>query len=119
MKSISRLLIILACSGLAGLPQAAWSQAAGNNRPTARYARGENVDLALIIAEWRKPYPNVPIYTCICQTETCNETERWPFRTFERYQSIVALGPYNGSYTETRGFRCFNIETGERPQSTP
>lgn len=83
--------------------------------PTARYARGEDVDLALIIEEWRDRYPQTPIYACACLAETCGSTTVWPFRRFPRYQPAVVLGPTNAASNERRGFNCFDIETGEDP----
>ncbi|MEM9164182.1 MAG: hypothetical protein AAGC54_14080, partial [Cyanobacteria bacterium P01_F01_bin.4] len=101
---------------LASLTQAAVAQEE-SLKPTARYALGEDVDLSLIIAEWRDPYPDIPIFTCVCDGDTCNHTERWPLREFNRYQSTVALGPFNASYTEEQGFNCFDIATGQRPNA--
>ena len=86
-----------------------------NQVPTARYARGENVDLALIIEEWRDLFPQTPIYACACLEQTCGTSTVWPFRRFARYQPLVALGPTNAASNERRGFNCFDIETGENP----
>ena len=83
--------------------------------PTARYARGEDVDLALIIEEWRDRFPQTPVYACACLEETCDSSAIWPFRKFTRYQPFVALGLTNASTNERRGFNCFDIETGEAP----
>ncbi len=83
--------------------------------PTARYARGEDVDLALIIEEWRDRFPQTPVYACACLEETCGSSAIWPFRRFTRYQPFVALGPTNAVTNERSGFNCFNIETGEAP----
>ncbi len=83
--------------------------------PTARYARGEDVDLALIIEEWRDRFPQTPVYACACLEETCDSAAAWPFKTFTRYQPFVALGPTNAATNERKGFNCFNIETGENP----
>ena len=83
--------------------------------PTARYARGEAVDLALIIEEWRDRFPQTPIYACACLEETCGSSAIWPYRRFVRYQPSVALGPTNAVANERRGFNCFDIETGEDP----
>ena len=105
---------LLCSSTVLSLPQVALAQTEPL-KPTARYARGEDVDLALIIAEWREPYPNLPIFACVCDGSTCNHTERWPFREFNRYQLTVALGAFNAGFTESNGFNCFNIETGQRP----
>jgi hypothetical protein len=94
----------------------AWLPAANaEDAPTARYVQGEDVDLALIIAEWKGRYPDIPVFSCVCQDDTCNFTERWPLRAYSRYQSTVALGPFNATYTESRGFTCFDIQTGQRP----
>lgn len=81
--------------------------------PTARYAAGEDLDLALIIAEWKERFPDIPVYACACDADVCDHTERWPFRTYSRYQLAVSLGPFNGEYTESLGFNCFDIETGQ------
>ncbi|MEO0457647.1 MAG: hypothetical protein AAF152_13870 [Cyanobacteria bacterium P01_A01_bin.114] len=112
----------LVCGSLlAGLSQAALPQAAFTQeeplKPTARYALGEDVDLGSIIAEWREPYPDIPIFACVCDGDSCDHTERWPFREFNRYQLTVALGPFNANYTESTGFNCFDIETGQRPSA--
>ena len=86
-----------------------------NQVPTARYARGEDVDLALIIEEWRDRFPQTPVYACACLEATCGSTAIWPFRQFARYQPFVALGPTNAANSESRGFNCFNIDSGESP----
>lgn len=86
-----------------------------NQVPTARYARGEAVDLALVIEEWRDRFPQAPIYACACLEETCGDSTIWPFRSFSRYQPLVALGPTNAANNERSGFNCFDIETGENP----
>lgn len=83
--------------------------------PTARYGRGEDVDLSLIVEEWRDRYPAIPVYTCSCTAETCGDESVWPFRTFTLYQPFLALGAFNAAKNEDTGFNCFDIETGERP----
>ncbi len=83
--------------------------------PTARYARGEEVDLAEIVAEWRGYYEDVPVYQCVCLDGTCSQSEQWPYREFDRYQLSVALGPTNAGVTERAGFNCFDIADGSRP----
>jgi hypothetical protein len=97
---------------LAG-PAAAQNQAA----PTVRYARGENVSLDEIIAEWRGYYADVPVYLCTCQEDTCNQTQQWPYREYDRYQFGVALGPANGKVAENSGSNCFDIADGSRPDN--
>lgn len=86
--------------------------------PTLRYAQGENVDLAEIVSEWRGFYEDVPVYLCVCQEDTCNQTQQWPFREYLQYEMSVALGPTNGQTSETAGSKCFDIADGSRP-STP
>ncbi|MEO0647909.1 MAG: hypothetical protein AAFZ17_17440, partial [Cyanobacteria bacterium J06650_10] len=83
--------------------------------PTARYGRGEPVDLSLIVEEWRDRYPAIPVYACNCNADTCGDSSVWPFRDFARYQSFVALGAFNAANSEDTGFNCFDMETGERP----
>ncbi|MEL6939367.1 MAG: hypothetical protein AAFO84_09260 [Cyanobacteria bacterium J06598_1] len=83
--------------------------------PTARYANGENVDLAEIITEWRGYYADVPVYLCICQDGSCDQTQQWPYREYDRYQLSVALGPTNGKVAEASGANCFDIADGSRP----
>ena len=83
--------------------------------PTVRYARGEAVDLAEIVAEWRGYYEDVPIYLCVCQDDTCNQTQQWPYREYSRYQLGVALGPTNGRIAEDSGANCFDIADNSRP----
>lgn len=83
--------------------------------PTARYAQGEDVDLAEIVAEWRGHYEDVPVYQCVCVEGICSQTEQWPYREFDRYQLSVALGPTNAKVTESVGFNCFDIADGSRP----
>jgi hypothetical protein len=85
--------------------------------PTARYAQGEDVDLAEIINEWRGYYSDIPVYLCVCQDDTCDLSERWPRREFDRYQLTVALGPSNGQFTQSLGFNCFDIADGSRPDN--
>jgi len=85
--------------------------------PTARYANGEDIDLANIITEWRGYYADVPAYLCICQDDTCDQTSQWPYREYDRYQFSVALGPTNGKVTEAAGSNCFDIADGSRPSN--
>ncbi len=87
--------------------------------PTARYAAGDDVDLALIITEWKGLMPNIPVFSCICQADSCDHSERWPFRNYDRYQQTVSLGDFNRDYTESLGFNCFNIETEKRDNQAP
>ncbi len=83
--------------------------------PTARYGRGEAVDLALILDEWRDRYPNIPVFVCSCNADTCGNIAVWPFRSYVRYQPFVALGKANATNTEATGFNCFDMQTGARP----
>ncbi len=85
--------------------------------PTARYGRGESIDLSLIIEEWRARYPATPVFACTCMSSACNRTEQWPFREYAQYQPLVALGDFNAASNESAGFNCFDIETGDRPES--
>ena len=85
--------------------------------PTARYARGEDVDLSLIVEEWRARYPETPVFACTCTTETCGNAEQWPFRTFTLYQPFVALGNFNAANYQSSGFNCFDMESGDRPEA--
>ncbi len=107
-------------SGLIGsaltLPQSVQAQTRPP-APTFRYAQGEEVDLAEIIAEWRGYYADVPVYLCVCQDGTCDQTEQWPYREYTRYQTSVALGPTNGQAAEAAGANCFDIADGSRPDA--
>jgi hypothetical protein len=85
--------------------------------PTARYARGENVDLALIIREWKQKHPGIPVFACVCNQAICDATARWPFRNFSQYQFTVALGSFNADYNQSLGFNCFDIQTGQAPNA--
>lgn len=86
-----------------------------NQVPTARYGRGEPVDLSLIVEEWRGRYPATPVFSCICNAATCGDASEWPFRTFTLYQPFVALGQFNAASNEASGFNCFDMQTGDRP----
>ena len=97
------------------LSQAPTETSENSLAPTARYANGEDVDLAEIIAEWRGYYTDVPVYLCVCQDGSCNQTQQWPYREYDRYQFSVALGPNNGQSTEENGFNCFDISDGSQP----
>jgi len=83
--------------------------------PTVRFARGEDVGLEAIVAEWRSYYADVPVYLCTCQDSICDQTQQWPYREFDRYQLSVALGPTNGIIAEDSGANCFDIADGSRP----
>lgn len=85
--------------------------------PTVRYARGENVDLSEIVTEWRGYYEDVPVYLCVCQEDTCNQTQQWPYREYARYQLGLALGPTNGRIAEDSGANCFDIADNSRPNA--
>ena len=104
----------LASLSLVSLPQPTRAQA-NEPAPTVRYARGEEVGLADIVAEWRGYYADVPVYQCVCQADVCDQTDGWPYREYDRYQLSVALGPNNGKATESAGFNCFDIADGSRP----
>lgn len=108
--------MVLAVDAIA--PRKVFAQsAAGSPAPTLRYAQGENVDLADIVAEWRGFYDDVPVYLCVCQEDTCNQTQQWPFREYLQYEMSVALGPTNGQVSETAGSKCFDIADGSRPSA--
>ena len=85
--------------------------------PTVRYARGEDVPLAEIISEWRGYYADIPVYLCVCQNDTCDQTEQWPNREYARYQLGLALGPTNGRIAESAGSNCFDIADNSRPSA--
>lgn len=114
---------ILAAGGLSAIAPMARSQPSGQldivrnaqQVPTARYGRGEAVDLSLIVEEWRDRYPTIPIFVCSCNAATCGNPAVWPFRSYSRYQPFVALGKPNAASSETTGFNCFNMETGDSP----
>ncbi|MFK8185643.1 MAG: hypothetical protein AB8B99_19885 [Phormidesmis sp.] len=84
--------------------------------PTARYGRGEDVDLSLIIEEWRDRYPATPVFVCTCRNQSCGDKEIWPFREYSLYQPFVSLGDANATNSEATGFKCFEIETGRAPR---
>ncbi|MEM9149108.1 MAG: hypothetical protein AAGB19_01460, partial [Cyanobacteria bacterium P01_F01_bin.3] len=111
---ISLTLVSLPSIMLSGLPAAAQTDSPA---PTARYAQGEDVDLAEIVAEWRGYYDDVPVYQCVCIDDTCDQTAQWPYREFDRYQLSLALGPNNAQVTEAAGFNCFDIADGSRPSN--
>jgi hypothetical protein len=98
--------------GLAG-----FMPAQAQSAPTVRYAQGEDVGLAEIIAEWRGYYADVPVYMCTCQEDTCDQTQQWPYREYDRYQLGVALGPTNGKIAEASGANCFDIADGSQPSN--
>ena len=85
--------------------------------PTVRYARGEDVPLSEIISEWRGYYEDVPVYLCICQDDTCDQTQQWPYREYSRFQLGLALGPTNGRVAEDSGANCFDIADNSRPDN--
>lgn len=112
--------LMLAAQGLpaqAQSPLQPSSPAETQAPPTLRYGQGETVNLADIVEEWRGYYVDIPVYQCVCQDDTCRQTEQWPFREFYQYQFTVALGPTNGQFTESKGFNCFDIADGSRPSN--
>ena len=74
--------------------------------PTARYAQGKDVDLELIIEEWQSRMPDIPIYACTCQEDSCETKPRWPLRSYKKNEPLVALGPFNADYNVSKGFKC-------------
>ena len=84
--------------------------------PTARYGRGEAVDLSLIIEEWRDRFPATDVFICTCRNQSCGDSASWPFREFTLYQPFVALGDTNAANNESTGFKCFDIDTGRTPR---
>ena len=59
-------------------------QVVAERPPTARYAQGETLDLALIIQEWRGKFATIPVFTFLCQTQT----------------AVFILEPQSGGYTQ-------------------
>jgi hypothetical protein len=125
-EQASRLSVLMASVAFAGalslMVPSAWAQSGGagparnaEQVPTARYGRGEAIDLSLIIDEWRDRYPTIPVFVCTCNDNTCGDSAVWPFRTFTRYQPIVALGDVNAARNEEKGFDCFDMVSGDRP----
>ncbi len=86
--------------------------------PTARYARGEDVDLSLIVDEWQSRMPDIPIYACTCTEDICNTKPRWPLRSYNKNEPLVALGPFNAEYNESKGFAC-EVITTDNDTETP
>lgn len=106
---------VLALTAQGAIAQSEPAEPAEPAAPTVRYARGEDVDIAEIVKEWRGYYADVPVYLCTCQEASCNQTQQWPYRVFDRYQMSVALGPTNGVIAEDSGSNCFDIADGSRP----
>lgn len=109
------LLIISSARAQSPVEESATETEAAPAVPTVRYARGENVDLSEIVAEWRGYYEDVPVYQCVCQESVCDQTGQWPYREFDRFELSVALGPTNGKIAEDSGANCFDIADGSRP----
>ena len=101
----------------AGRAQPAETTAPSEAAPTVRYARGEAVEFSEIVTEWRGYYEDVPVYLCVCQEATCNQTQQWPYREYQRYQLGLALGPTNGRVAEDSGANCFDIADNSRPNA--
>ena len=91
--------------------------ASSSAAPTVRYARGEDVPLSEIVSEWRGYYEDVPVYLCICQDNTCDQTQQWPYREYTRFQLGLALGPTSGRIAEDSGANCFDIADNSRPDN--
>lgn len=87
--------------------------------PTARYARGEEVDLSLIVDEWQRRMPDIPVYACTCTEEVCDTKPRWPLRSYNQNEPLVALGPFNAEYNESKGFACEVLALDDVPESSP
>jgi hypothetical protein len=102
-------------AGLAGVGLSMPGAIATERVPTARYASGETVDLALIIQEWKGKHPTIPVFACVCTQPSCNLTASWPYRRFNEYQFTVMLGPFNATRTEALGFNCHDIVSGRSP----
>ena len=85
--------------------------------PTARYARGEDVDLSLIVDEWQRRMPDIPVYACTCTEDTCDTKPRWPLRSYRKNEPLVALGPFNANYNESKGFACEVIAADDAADS--
>lgn len=86
---------------------------------TTRYARGEAVDLALIIDEWQQRMPQIPIFTCICEAQTCETKPRWPLRSYGQGDTLLAIGADNARHNETQGFGCVALAQGHSPSEMP
>lgn len=115
MATLGRL-VLGGCLGM-GVMVTGTPGAIAYDTPTARYANGEDVDLALMIREWRDRDPDIPVFACVCNQDVCNHSQSWPFRTFEEFQLTVTWGPSNANVAEGLGFICHDIEVGTRPLS--
>ena len=113
----SAVLLALPLNAKVAQAQSPTDPAAPPAAPTVRYARGEDVPLSEIVSEWRGYYEDVPVYLCICQDDTCDQTQQWPYREYTRFQLGLALGPTNGRIAEDSGANCFDIADNSRPDN--
>lgn len=82
-----------------------------------RFVKSDTVELGSIVKEWRTKHPSTPIYACSCHKSICERRPYWPFRPFQEFQFLPALGSANANNAISQGFKCFDIDTGAAPES--
>tara|TARA_B000000441_G_C21689120_1_gene318439 strand:+ start:174 stop:509 length:336 start_codon:yes stop_codon:yes gene_type:complete len=92
------LIFIIACAVFIG-QRRTWQQ-----QPATKRFIQQNIPLKEIFLEWDQKGLKGPRYICSCTQTRCDSEQSWPFRSFEKGESVPALGATNKDYAIDRGF---------------
>ena len=102
------LIFIIACTIFIE-QQRAWQR-----QPASKRFIQQNIPLNEIFREWDQKGLRGPHYICSCTQTRCNSDQSWPYRSFQKGESVPVLGATNKSYAIDRGFTtCSTARTGE------
>ena len=92
------LIFIIACTVFIQ-QRRAWQQ-----EPATKRFIQKNIPLDEIFREWDQKGLRGPRYICNCTKTRCNSDQSWPFRYFQKGESVPVLGATNKGYAIDRGF---------------
>ena len=92
------LIFVIACAVFIR-QQATWQQ-----QPATKRFIQKNIPLDEIFLEWDQKGLKGPRYICTCTKESCNSKQSWPYRSFEKGESVPTLGATNKDFAINRGF---------------
>ena len=92
------LIFIIACAVFIR-QQATWQQ-----QPATKRFIQKNIPLDEIFLEWDQKNLKGPRYICTCTKESCNSKQSWPYRFFQKGESVPVLGTFNKVQSNDTGF---------------
>ena len=96
------LILIVIALALSMAQKERWAQ-----QPATKRFIQQNIPLDEIFREWDQKSLRGPRYICSCTLTRCNSDQSWPFRSFQKGESVPVLGTTNKDYAIDRGFtRC-------------